>query len=67
MTKTVEVFEYEIVSTEDSNETTEEASTDNMTMIIVVASIIAVLLVVIGVMVARVALKKRSVEKLSEE
>lgn len=67
VTTTVEVFEYETVSTDDSIETTEEASTDNMTMIIVVASIIAVLLVVIGVMVARVALKKRSVEKLSEE
>ena len=69
VTKTVEVFEYDNVTTDntDGEKVDEEGSGGSTTMIIIIASVIGVLLLVIGAMIVRVILKKRSVETLSAQ
>ena len=49
----------------DGEKVDEEGSRGSTTMIIIIASVIGVLLLVIGAMIVRVIIKKRSVETLS--
>lgn len=69
MKKTVEVFEYENVTSVGSQveETEEESGSSSTAMIIIIASVIGVLLLVIGVMIMRVLLKKRQMETLTSQ
>ena len=51
----------------DGEKVDEKGSGGSSTMIIIIASVIGVLLLVIGAMIVRVILKKRSVETLSAQ